>query len=286
MNTQETYTLAPEIEPAPPEIPDAPASRRVCLRYQYIEQPHGRLDVLWGNAARLPDGRVVARHENLGGTGTAWSEIDPTKVDWAFDPTQKVQRPDGSVGYRLEGFDHTNIIAIMDQAGEVRRMKTRVREWWRLAPETDPAADEFKRFQAAWPHVAAELGIMVEPAASTMMFATGVVEYPKPVGAERGWTGGAPWRECLRRHVHGDYGDHGQHNPTPLSDGEIWAIGLQPIGRQNDAAIAAGNGMVRSKYAIDVAGAPRTRITPGHFLEVVTILGRENATYMHVVSLP
>src|SRR5581483_7323873 len=111
-------------------------------------------------------------------------------------------------------------------------------------------------FRQSYPRVAAMLSIDDAPPPPPL-FEAGTIRYPKATWPETAWTVHLDWSDHLDRLLAGSWGAFGTHDPTPLSDGEAFALGYQSQARRNDHAVLTGRGLIRSRFAVDSPHAPR-----------------------------
>jgi hypothetical protein len=115
---------------------------------------------------------------------------------------------------------------------------------WHPFDPTTPEDRQIARFIADYRIVASMLGIV--PLSTYQRFQPGpIVRQAKlPPGVE------IPWARLLNDHCCGIYGVHGESSDAPLTAGELFALGFQPIGRQNDHAMQTRYGAVRSSFIL------------------------------------
>ncbi len=218
--------------------------------------------IINGDVAQLEDGSLVARAITTNSRGDSvcrWRSFD-AKDD---DPT---------VPHIWQGGD-----AAYDMAAEIERWPGR---WTGLAWGDDPT--EIDRFLATWPEVSAVIGLQPE-VRPFRLFEPGQIKLRRPRGV-----GPVDWRQALLEHIAGNFGKGEVYDPSPLSPGIVWTIGLQPVAVQNNAAIASGRGAVRSRYPVspDLTGQIPVRQyipRPDFEIAITTLLSRAgNLTLMRV----
>jgi hypothetical protein len=137
---------------------------------------------------------------------------------------------------------------------------------------------EWERFRQAWPFVSEDL--VARRREVERLFDPGAIHYHTGTDAEFGPIefGYEKKVEFRDRHVSGDWGLIGRHDPGRLEDPvAAWLSGLQDQAFRNSYSIARGAGLVRSAYPIKAR-------RPDLVVSVVTALiaGKEAITLMLV----
>ena len=197
---------------------------------------------VFGQVARISDGRMLGRSEVISRHGDALISLGP--VDPATGKAELAQAKDwgGELEARLSAFSQ--------KAGVY------------TFPDT-PDPTEVERFVALWPKVSAQLGLAVQVRPDPLFGKGSAWHAPKP-----GRTEVAPplaeFREYYERDVRGDFGVHGSFNPEPLTAEQIFVLPTLPIELQNRHTVLSSSGIVRSRYE-----------RPGgwqRYVDVVTVL--------------
>jgi len=253
--SDETGTLEPaEASPAAdptagPEPEFRLLARDAVLRDYHRTNAGGSF--LRGDIA-LVRGRLVARW--FQGQGMAWKELTADEAAAAIGHRRDAKKP----------FDHdiAGGSTAVDPFTYIEALAAGLMERQQLAalPTVDlttPADRELKRFIREWPIVSEMLGVLhAEP---FRLFPTGRAR-AAATKARATALGSVDLAAYLQRHAVGDFGDFGEYpDGPPLAMAEVWALGLQPVGRQNTHAIATGRGWIRSRYP--AGDAVRVEIT-------------------------
>jgi len=209
------------------------------LLKSWVDSGSGRTHEIEGAVSRLHDGRLMARalyHDSVqyGPWDPVAKQADlSSPISWGKEVMQRIERANLTGGVKTLG---------------------------------PPPESELDRFAQAWPQVAARIGFTAwkEPvglfpaSVNTLMF-------PKSTSADV-----RPWFDL---HISGDYGTYGKFDPTPLTDEEWWALGIQTQARRSDAAIQSGRGDVVSRF--EHGESPWVR----HFTIVTTLSSRGSQSF-------
>jgi hypothetical protein len=194
---------------------------------------------------------LVARWEVRGSDGRpAFGYAEVTDgADLDFAPTAGVPS------------DHDIVpgAVVDDPAAEVERIvgQRAVIGWIDITESLKtPRESEWERFRREWLWVADDIDVIRAeldlkfPAVlvEARCFEPGVVRRCQPRPQEMEAFVAVAWPELVRRHADGDHGEFGGHDPTPLSPGEVFSLGLQPTRLRNRRAILVGAGIIRSRY--------------------------------------
>jgi hypothetical protein len=184
---------------------------------------------VYGTVAKLSNGRLRFRYLISGRDGSALSAYG----DWSeeHDATKPLPRPVDWGGWARSKVDSPSVIR-------------------NLLPPPDEL--EIDRFRAAWPVLAAKLGVE-SPAQPMRRFSPGPTWYPATtmgVSLSTSW-----WRNWLDKHCAGD--DWGLFGSWPaisaLTQDQLWTMDEQTIECQNVAAVTTNSGAVRSRFVLDDA---------------------------------
>lgn len=141
--------------------------------------------------------------------------------------------------------------------------------------ERSPLEAEVERFARDYPMIVDRLGL--SRARIDRLFDPGDVYRPATIDPR---VGEIDWEDFRDRHVAGDWGVVGRHDPSSLGDpATLFTIGLQPVALKNSWCIQEGRGVVRSEYPVE--GKPAVTI------RVITALAGQRYTIMRAfVSNP
>jgi hypothetical protein len=219
---------------------------------------------VFGDVARLPDGRCIARWQVRGWAGD---------TIWAFRQWFEQDDP----GLCLPPFDGRAFIW--------NQRNNRPEAFTRLDPLPPTAAERFRREN---PELAAELGLKPSPPAEVGLFAPGVTWVPVAPGG----LPADPWRSYVNFHCRGAWGEYGSASSVPNEPGAAWMLFEAPIAVQNSAAAMAQVGVIKARYKLPEQWQPC--FTPPNdyrkypniltCLDVLTVLGPPGSETMASLS--
>jgi hypothetical protein len=206
-----------------------------------ISNPDKRIPVS-ADVAKLSDGTFMSRKTVTGESGL------PTHSYDLFDPDRKQ-----IVGGFTPAIDHgADFIRKRDHLSRKHGLHTLPHQ---------PPLGEVDRLLAQFPDFGAKLGL-TPTTAPVFVFNPGKAQFPK--------AGLLDARTWFDRHVQGDFGAHGQYDPTSLEPQALWLAGLPntPVAMRNRAAIQQGYGLIVSEY-------PDSQM--GKYVHALTLLAGDRA---------
>jgi hypothetical protein len=231
MTTMQRVGIPALMKPTPVPIePSPPGEFRIINSGTWADpltgNPHASMDKPCA-LADLSDGRRVARKTLPGQHG------NPILVYWLIDHPGK-----GPVALNSSKDELHDLHEALD------RFRSNPRNGTGLIAKT-PIELEAERFCKEYPHIGYKLGLTDVKAARAFdvgeVWRTGVYD--------RAVAGDLDFRAYLDRHGAGDFGVNGRLGDVPpLTEEQVWTIGLQSQAIRNAEAIRSKLGVVRSEY--------------------------------------
>lgn len=251
--------VASVVQPVPRPAPAAPGFEIVHTNI-LLTSSADRYS-LFGDVARLSDGRHIARFSYAGCDGTTlWGY-----GDWSEDQDVTISR-----------------YGATDWAHRLRALATRIDA---VPLQPCEKALEYQRMLAQFPVLAqsesvrAEFGAAAVP--KTQLFPPGSVNYPLQIRGGGGWAP-AWWRRYAELHCAGEWGVHSRFVAAQWTPDELWSRGELPMHVQNSIAIATRTGAIVSRFKLEPVDQEmfmRHERSPGRFDDRPT-------RFVEVISAP